>query len=192
MSATSSREPSISDSDDDSEPGVAPEDIYDLLDTHHICNWCFRWRVPRWKVAAGEIEVGGIAPQIDVDDIAETEHVYPPRVPRPAGDDDVPLERYRACQQEQTACECGDVDADPLKTLSKDKALSLVEPLARRVGEFGFIYSLDTLYDRVKWGKECPSIQGDDDLVLKIAVAAAVVDARGGDVEAIVEEVLDD
>lgn len=85
MSATTSREPSVTASDDDSEPGVAPEDIYpDLLKTNHICSWCFRWRLPRWRVAAGEVEIGGITPDIDPKNVAEVERVYPPRVLRPS------------------------------------------------------------------------------------------------------------
>jgi hypothetical protein len=189
-----SREASVqTDSDADNEPAIPPAEIYEtLLQTHQICPWCFRWRIRREVAAAGGIEVAGVTADVDPDDVADVESIYPPRVPRPAGDADVPLERYRACQPEQQACECGDVDADPLKTLSKDKALSLVPAIARRVGEFGYIYSLETLHERVEWGKSNPSIQGNDDLVFQVAVAAAVVDARGGDVEAVVTEVLDD
>lgn len=205
MSATNSRESSLQPSDDsdepESEPCVDATDLYDAIDrSSSICPFCFRWRCSRWKAAAGEIEVDGMTPDVDPDDVADCDAVYPPRVPRPAADyldggfrkDDPPLEQHRACQPEKVACECGDIDGTPLQTRSKDRALELVEPLARRVGELGYLYSLPTLYERVEWGKSNPEIQGNDDLVFQVAVAAAVVDARGGDVEAIVAEVLDD
>jgi hypothetical protein len=203
MSATNPRESSLQESDDADEPELCVDaaDLYDAIDgSSAICPFCFRWRCSRWKAAAGAIEVEGMTPDIDPDDVAECDVVYPPRVPRPAADyldggfreDDPPLEQHRACQPKKVACECCDIDGTPLKTRSKDRALAFVEPLARRVGELGYLYSRPTLYDRVEWGKSNPAIQGNDDLVFQVAVAAAVVDARGGDVEAIVTEVLDD
>ena len=172
---------------------VDPEDVYwQLIRTNdRICPWCLRWQLPRHEIADGPVEVAGVEAEVDPDDIAEVEHDYPPRVPRPSGDEDTPLERYRACQSEAQVCECGDVDSDPYQTLAKDKALSLVPRLARRVGEFGYVYSLDRLHEEVTMGKSDPDLSGDDDLVFELAVAVAIVDARGGDIADIREEVLD-
>lgn len=189
-----------SESGDDG-PCIDPEDVYWQLvrSTGRICQWCMRWQVPRHEIAAGPVEVAGVTAEVDPSEVAEVEHDHPPRVPRPAGahrsqssHDDTPLDRYRACQPEQRICECGDVDSDPYQTLSKEKAQSLVPRLARRIGEFGYVYSLDVLHEEIKMGKSDPDLSGDDDKVFELAVAVAIVDARGGDVEEIREEVLDD
>lgn len=181
-------------SDEERGDAVSPDDVYwTLIKTNgRVCPWCLRWQVPRHEVADGPIEVAGVEADVDLETIAEVEHDHPPRVPRPSGGEDTALVRYRACQPEQRICECGDVDSDPYQTLSKEKALSLVPRLARRVCEFGYVYSLDTLYEEVVQGKSDPDLTGDDDLVFELAVAVAIVDARGGDVEDIREEVLDD
>lgn len=180
-------------SDEESDKAVSPADVYwTLIKTNgRICPWCVRWQVPRHEVAAGPIEVAGVEADVAPDAVADVEHDHPPRVPRPSGDEETELIRYRACQPEQRICECGDVDSEPYQTLSKEKALSLVPRLARRVGEFGYVYSLDTLYEEVKVGKSDPGLSGDDDLVFELAIAVAIVDACGGDVAAVREEVLD-
>jgi len=182
------------DSNDDSGDDVSPEDVYwTLIKTNgQICPWCLRWQLSHHQVADGPVEVAGVEAEVDPADIADVKADYPPRVPRPAGGEATPLERYRACQPEASICECGDVDSDPYQTLSKQKALSLVPRLARRVGEFGYVYSLDTLHEEVEAGKSDPDLAGDDDLVFELAVAVSIVDARGGDVAAIRAEVLDE
>lgn len=159
----------------DQMPELAPTDVYEQLiqENSDICPRCLRWRGQDVAVGAArdDLEIERQQASVDVATVVREAEEYPTltSVTAPAH---VPAARV---------CECGDIDRGGVPTRSKDRALELTDVIARRLGEFGFVYDHRMLRAVVRKHKSRPETASDDDLAFERAVAAAIVKARGQD-----------